>query len=179
MTAPAARNLETTVASLRGRRPASSGEPHSVGQSAVSMMSLTATGTPCSGPIGRPLLRQSSLARACVNANSGSRCANALTVSSAAAIRSRHARVTSSDEAAPLAIAAAVCAAVSADKSLSANATSPASVAVEVVGQPQSHARPEIHDDHAKDDDQHVRHHAIEDLVERDVLGCDALEVER
>ena len=35
----------------------SSGEPHSVGQSAVSMMSLTATGTPCSGPIGRPLLR--------------------------------------------------------------------------------------------------------------------------
>ena len=57
ITAPAARNFETTVASLRGRRPASRGEPHSVGQSAVSMMSLTATGTPCSGPIGRPLLR--------------------------------------------------------------------------------------------------------------------------
>ena len=35
---------------VRGRRPASIGVPFSVGMSAVSMMSLMPTGTPCSGP---------------------------------------------------------------------------------------------------------------------------------
>ena len=54
ITAPAARSIATTVASREGVRPACSTEPFSVGMSAVSMMSLTPTGTPCSGPIGRP-----------------------------------------------------------------------------------------------------------------------------
>ena len=54
ITAPAARSLATTVASRDGVRPACSTEPFSVGMSAVSMMSLTPTGTPCSGPIGPP-----------------------------------------------------------------------------------------------------------------------------
>src|SRR4029453_7691545 len=165
MTAPAARNFATTVASVRAVRPGSNGGPHSGGQSAVSMMSLTATGTPCSGPIGRPLLRHWSVSRACVSASSRSRCANALTVPSTAPMRSRHARMTSSDDIAPLAISAAAWAAVSADKSLSAKANESRSVAVEVLRKPESHARPEIHHYHAEDDDQHVRHHAAEDLV--------------
>src|SRR5579864_1983448 len=50
-----------------------------------------------------------------------------------------------------------------------------ARVAVEVIRQPQRHPRPQIHDDHADDDDDHVGHHAGEDLVERDMLGRHAL----
>src|SRR5262252_7815211 len=51
--------------------------------------------------------------------------------------------------------------------------------AVQVVRQPKRHPRPQVHDDHAHDDDQHVRHHAPEDLVEGHVLGGDSLQVER
>ena len=49
-TAPAARSRVTIAASWSGRRPAWMMLPCSVGKSAVSTMSLTATGTPCSGP---------------------------------------------------------------------------------------------------------------------------------
>src|SRR5215212_1268440 len=42
----------------------------------------------------------------------------------------------------------------------------PPSAAVEVVRQPECHAGPEVHDNHAQDDDQHVGHHAGEDLVQ-------------
>src|SRR5689334_19695033 len=52
-----------------------------------------------------------------------------------------------------------------------------ASAAVKVVRQPERHAGPDIHEDHADDDDQYVRHHAGEDLVERDMRGRDALEI--
>ena len=52
ISAPAARSRRTTVASAPGRRPASSRVPFSVGWSAVSMMSLTPTGTPASAPRG-------------------------------------------------------------------------------------------------------------------------------
>ena len=45
-TAPASRNLRTIVASRAGRRPAKISPPYSVGMSAVSMMSLIATGRP-------------------------------------------------------------------------------------------------------------------------------------
>ena len=51
MTAPAALSCATTAASAVGRRPAKMGLPFSVGRSAVSMMSLMPTGTPCSGPM--------------------------------------------------------------------------------------------------------------------------------
>ena len=50
MIAPAERSRSTTTASYSGRRPACSTVPSSVGMSAVSMMSLTPTGSPCSGP---------------------------------------------------------------------------------------------------------------------------------
>src|SRR4030095_9534190 len=54
ITAPAARSIDTTVASRAGVRPAWSTDPFSVGMSAVSMMSFTPTGTPWSGPSGPP-----------------------------------------------------------------------------------------------------------------------------
>ncbi len=56
MTAPASFRRDTTVASIVGLRPACSTVPSSVGMSPVSMMSLMPTGTPCSGPVGRPFL---------------------------------------------------------------------------------------------------------------------------
>lgn len=64
MTAPASRSRATHAASLSGRRPAKMGEPCSVGKSAVSKMSFTPIGTPCSGPTPRPDLSSSSRARA-------------------------------------------------------------------------------------------------------------------
>src|SRR5437763_11221267 len=41
--------------------------------------------------------------------------------------------------------------------------------AVKIIRQPQRHAGPNVHDDHAYDDDDHVGHHAGENLVQRDV----------
>src|SRR5262249_46003654 len=49
--------------------------------------------------------------------------------------------------------------------------------AVQIVGQPQRHARPQVHDDHAQDHDEHVGHHPREDLVERHVRRRHALQV--
>jgi len=46
ITAPAARRAATQAASRPGRRPRRSAVPHSVGASAVSMMSLIPTGSP-------------------------------------------------------------------------------------------------------------------------------------
>src|SRR5688572_21097035 len=48
--APASRNLRTAVQSWRAMLLAHSREPHAVGQSYTSKMSLMATGMPCSGP---------------------------------------------------------------------------------------------------------------------------------
>ena len=62
ISAPAAFSRATTKASSRGTRPASSAVPFSVGIRAVSMMSLTPTGTPCSAPTGRPVARCASSA---------------------------------------------------------------------------------------------------------------------
>ena len=68
MTAPASLSLEISVASSSGRRPCMSGEPHSVGMSAVSTMSLMPTGMPCRDPSGLPARRIASQARACSSA---------------------------------------------------------------------------------------------------------------
>ena len=85
MSAPAARRRRTAVASASGLRPASIGVPFSVGRSAVSKMSLTATGTPASAPAGPA----SSIARACSSACSASRYAHAWTSDSVSAMRAR------------------------------------------------------------------------------------------
>ena len=55
MIAPASRRRSTIAASSNGRRPLSKTVPFSVGRSRVSMMSFRPTGTPCSGPVGRPV----------------------------------------------------------------------------------------------------------------------------
>src|SRR3954447_6899419 len=49
-TAPAARRRSTTVASYGGRQPSRILEPQVVGSPRVHMLSLSATGTPASGP---------------------------------------------------------------------------------------------------------------------------------
>ena len=70
MTAPAERSAAMQAASASGWRPLKNAEPCSVGMSAVSMMSLMPTGTPCSGPMPLPALRASSAALACASARS-------------------------------------------------------------------------------------------------------------
>ena len=54
ITAPAARSATTLAASRSERQPSKSGEPISVGKSAVSMMSLMPTGMPSIGDSGLP-----------------------------------------------------------------------------------------------------------------------------
>src|SRR5215510_5288870 len=56
MRAPACRSAATLAASFCERQPANSGEPISVGMSAVSMMSLTPIGMPSIGESGAPAL---------------------------------------------------------------------------------------------------------------------------
>jgi len=101
ITAPAARSSVTTAASRDGVRPACSGEPFSVGMSAVSMMSLMPIGTPCNGPIACPERRCWSAARACASAKSGSRNAHASIRASVSRTRARHAATYCSDEITP------------------------------------------------------------------------------
>ena len=83
-----------------------------VGTPFVVSTSLTATGTPPSGPSSSPAARRRSTCRAAASAPSASTCRNACTCSSTAAIRSRWAWATSAAEASPLATRAASCAAV-------------------------------------------------------------------
>src|ERR1039458_7823099 len=118
MIAPAARSIDTSVASSDGVRPACSTVPSSVGMSPVSMMSLTPTGMPCSGPSALPSRRRASASRAWRKACSGSRNAQACTRSSSVLMRARHACTSSSELILPSASARAASAAPSRDKSI-------------------------------------------------------------
>src|SRR2546426_3688080 len=70
MTAPAARSLAATVASWSGAVPTKANEPAVVCiRSAVSMLSLSKTGIPCSGPRGPRALRSASRAPAIASAS--------------------------------------------------------------------------------------------------------------
>ena len=60
MIAPALLSFSTMNASSGGSDPAKSSEPAVVGMSAVSMLSLSATGMPCNGERGPLILRSSS-----------------------------------------------------------------------------------------------------------------------
>ena len=93
--APALRSMATAAASVTGWRPRSVSLPYSDGISCVSNTSFTPTGRPCSGPSGRPSARCRSASLACSSARSGSRNAQALICGSRAAIRSRHAIISS------------------------------------------------------------------------------------
>src|SRR5450755_2258676 len=70
MTTPAARSRAVIVASYGGCQPARIAEPHVVGISTVVKTSLSASGTPASGPSGWPAARRSSTARAAASADS-------------------------------------------------------------------------------------------------------------
>src|SRR5580693_10620219 len=59
-TAPAPRRRATTVASMLGTYDENAFDPNDVAIPAVSKLSLTTTGTPCSGPINVLLERNSS-----------------------------------------------------------------------------------------------------------------------
>src|SRR5438067_4235786 len=170
ITAPAARSFATTAASARGVRPLCSSVPFSVGMSAVSMMSFTPTGMPQSAPIGSPLRRCSSAARAWASACSSSRNCQACTVGSTRRIRSRHAPTSSSALSAPRAMRRAASLAVS---------WASCSSSIHHARQPEADLREDVKQHEREDLDAHERHHAGEDLVQRHVRRRYALQVER
>ena len=88
-TAPERRSEATTGASSsHGPAGSIAREPRSVGQPLVKSRSLTATGTPSSGPAGSPRLQRASDARASARAASASTRQNAFRSPSSASIRS-------------------------------------------------------------------------------------------
>src|SRR5215470_112120 len=107
MTMPAARIRVTMVASYGGTQPCRIFDPQVVGMPRVTITSFSASGTPASGPSRSPAARWSSTVLAAASAPSGSRCRNAPSRASTAAIRSRWAWVTSTAEVSPPATAAA------------------------------------------------------------------------
>src|SRR3984957_8769037 len=112
MIAPACRSRLVTVDSYGGCQPARMREPQVVGMPTVVKRSLTATGTPASGPSGAPVRRRSSTSAAWASALSAATCRKACTRSSTAAIRSRCAWVTSVADTSPAVRAADSSAAV-------------------------------------------------------------------
>ncbi len=64
ITAPASRSRRTTNASDDGVKPSRASEPPVVGMPAVSMLSFTATGMPCSVPLEPEAARSASRAAA-------------------------------------------------------------------------------------------------------------------
>ncbi len=113
MTTPAALSFLVSVASYGGIQPSRIFEPTVVGTPSVVKMSLSASGTPASGPSFSPFSRFASTARAWARAPSRSTCRKAFTFSSTASIRARWASVTSTAVSSPEAIFEAVSAAVS------------------------------------------------------------------
>src|SRR4051812_28364254 len=113
MTTSASFSFLVTVASYGGIQPSRILEPTVVGMPSVVKMSLSASGTPASGPSFSPRARFSSTARACARAPSRSTCRKACTFSSTASIRARWASVTSTAVRSPEATFAAISAAVS------------------------------------------------------------------
>ncbi len=113
MTTSASLSLLVTVASYGGSQPSRILEPTVVGTPWVVKMSLSASGTPASGPSFSPRAFFSSTARAWASAPSRSMWRKACTFSSTASMRARWASVTSTAVSSPEAIFAAISAAVS------------------------------------------------------------------
>ncbi len=106
ITAPAARSRATTGASRVGTRSSWIEVPQAQCRFATSMISFTATGTPCNAP--RRSLGVRSRARASASAASGAtRSRKARTRGSDDAMRARHADTRSSERSSPRPIAAA------------------------------------------------------------------------
>src|SRR5215467_4637021 len=79
ITTPAARSRRVIVASYGGCQPARILEPQVVGMSMVVKTSLSASGTPASGPSGSPAARLVSTERAAASADSAATCRKART----------------------------------------------------------------------------------------------------
>ena len=84
ITAPASRSATTLAASRSDRQPAKSGEPCSVGMSAVSMMSLMPIGMPSILQSGRPSRQRALAASAATRAALMLRCTKAPILGSSA-----------------------------------------------------------------------------------------------
>src|SRR5215469_959221 len=113
MITPASLSRLVTVASYGGRQPSRIFDPQVVGMSLVVSTSLSASGTPPSGPSGSPAARLRSTSSAAASAPTPATCRNACRRGSTATIRSRCAWVTSTADTSPEATAAASSAAVS------------------------------------------------------------------
>src|SRR5215472_796303 len=135
MITPASRSRLVTVASYGGRQPSRIFDPQVVGMSFVVSTSLSASGTPASGPSGYPAARLRSTSSAAASAPIPATCRNACTAGSTATIRSRCAWVTSTADASPAATAAAISAAVS-------RVSSGVSAAISVLRQDARHPEP-------------------------------------
>src|SRR5262249_25953306 len=94
-TAPAARSRATAVASYGGTKRSRILEPHVVRMPRVHRTSLSATGTPSSGPRGAPARKRASAASAWASAASRVTVRNARTCPSRASMRARWARAAS------------------------------------------------------------------------------------
>ncbi len=90
-TAPAARTRSTTVASYGGRQPSRIRDEHVVATPRVQMLSLSASGTPASGPGSSPRATAASIASAAARASSASTRLNAWMSGSRAVDRARDA----------------------------------------------------------------------------------------
>src|SRR5262245_26770188 len=90
ITAPASRRAETPAESRTDRHPLKSGEPCSVGMSAVSMMSLMPIGIPSIGESGLPARHRAVEASAAVRAAGILVLTNAWMVPSHSFMRARH-----------------------------------------------------------------------------------------
>ena len=107
------------VASYGGHQPSRMADPQVVGMSMVVNTSLSASGTPASGPRSPPAARRWSTALAAARAWSAATCRNARTRGSTSSILARCASVTSAAVTSPSRIAAAISAAVSLVSSVS------------------------------------------------------------
>ena len=107
MIAPARRSRSASMPSASGMWSAKIVDPYVVRIPAVSSMSLTAIGSPCSGPSTSPRATASSAARACARAPSASSVTIAFSRGLTSAIRARCCSITSAADCEPSAIPAA------------------------------------------------------------------------
>ena len=103
-----ARRARTTVASYGGRQPSRMRDEHVVGMPRVHMLSLSATGTPASGPGSSPRATAASTASAAARASSASTRLNAWISASRASIAARCSSSTSRADRAPARTSAAM-----------------------------------------------------------------------
>ena len=108
MTAPAARRRSTITQSASGTCPAWAASPNVVRMPAVSCRSLTAMGTPRSAPAVSPAFSAASARAAASSARSAQTLRKAFSSGLRRSMRSRQARVASTEEISPARMAAAM-----------------------------------------------------------------------